>query len=213
MKSKDEFPNKIPIFPLSNFIIFPGTTVPLNIFEPRYIEMINDCMQAGRMIGVIQPKKPSKNSIPDLYDVGCLGKITNFDESEDGRYMIILNGLSRFKIIKELENEKLYRECEISFDGFKNDISISKEGITLTDLKPIFNDLKSLFKKKGYMINWEELEKKDLHQTINTLAIASPFTLEEKQALLETRDLVSRKNKLQEILSTYAVDNFNNTLQ
>jgi|TARA_B110000971_G_C19871728_1_gene436504 Lon protease-like protein len=210
MKINKELPNKISVFPLSNFIIFPETTVPLNIFEPRYIEMINDSMKTEKMIGIIQPRKTAKNSIPDLYNIGCLGKITSFNETDDGRYMVILNGLSRFKVLKELNNNKLYREFEISFDEFKDDTSSFKDNRESSDLKPIFENFKSLFQKKGYLINWKELEKQDLYQTINTLTMASPFSLEEKQALLETKTLNSRKNKLQEILRTYSADNFNN---
>ena len=211
MDKKNELPNKIPIFPISNFIIFPKTTVPLNIFEPRYIEMIDDSMKNSRMIGMIQPKKISNNSIPELYKVGCAGKITSLNESEDGRYLIILNGLSRFKILDEIKNNKLYRECNVSFNEFKNDINSNKEEIKFTDLELIFKDLKTLFQKKGYIINWKELEKQDLNQTINALAMASPFSLEEKQALLETQNLISRKFKLEEILKTYILDDFSNT--
>ena len=211
MDKKNELPNKIPVFPISNFIIFPKATVPLNIFEPRYIEMINDSMKNSRMIGMIQPKKISKDSIPELYKVGCAGKITSLNESEDGRYLIILNGLSRFKILDEIKNNKLYRECNVSFNEFKNDINSNKEEIKFTDLELIFKDLKTLFQKKGYIINWKELEKQDLNQTINTLAMASPFSLEEKQALLETQNLISRKFKLEEIIKTYVLDDFSNT--
>ena len=211
MDKKNELPNKIPVFPISNFIIFPKATVPLNIFEPRYIEMINDSMKNSRMIGMIQPKKTSNNSIPELYKVGCVGKITIFNEGEDGRYLIILNGLSRFKILDEIKNNKLYRECNVSFNEFKNDINSNKEEIKFTDLELIFKDLKTLFQKKGYIINWKELEKQDLNQTINTLAMASPFSLEEKQALLETQNLISRKFKLEEIIKTYVLDDFSNT--
>ena len=211
MNKKNELPNKIPVFPISNFIIFPKAIVPLNIFEPRYIEMINDSMKNSRMIGMIQPKKTSNNSIPELYKVGCVGKITNFNEGEDGRYLIILNGLSRFKILDEIKNNKLYRECNVSFNEFKNDINLNKEEIKFTDLELIFKDLKTLFQKKGYIINWKELEKQDLNQTINTLAMASPFSLEEKQALLETQNLISRKFKLEEIIKTYVLDDFSNT--
>ncbi len=211
MKKKNELPNKIPIFPLSNFIFFPNTTVPLNIFETRYIEMVDDSMKGSKMIGMIQPKKTFNNSIPELYNVGCVGKITSINESEDGRYLIVLNGLSRFKILDEIKNDKLYRECEVSFSEFHNDINSNKEEIKFTDLELIFKNLKTLFQKRGYIINWKELEKQDLDQTINTLSMASPFSLEEKQALLETKNLNSRKAKLEEILKTYVVDDFGNT--
>ena len=211
MNKKKDLPKIIPVFPLDNFIIFPGTSVPLNIFEARYVQMIDDSMKNSRMIGMIQPKKISKDSIPELYKVGCAGKITSLNESEDGRYLIILNGLSRFKILDEIKNNKLYRECNVSFNEFKNDINSNKEEIKFTDLELIFKDLKTLFQKKGYIINWKELEKQDLNQTINTLAMASPFSLEEKQALLETQNLISRKFKLEEIIKTYVLDDFNNT--
>ena len=211
MKKKEDLPNKIPIFPLSNFIIFPETSVPLNIFEPKYIEMVDDIMKSSRMIGMIQPKKKTNNEIPELYEVGCVSKITSFNESEDGRYLIVLNGLSRFKIIDEINNNKRYREYNVSFNEFKEDANSNKDPINFSDLKIIFKDLKTLFQKKGYIINWKELEKQNLNQTINTLAMASPFSLEEKQALLETQNLSLRKSKLQEILNTYIVDNFSNT--
>jgi hypothetical protein len=210
MENKKELPNKIPIFPLSNFIIFPETTVPLNIFEPRYIEMIDDVMKGSKVIGVIQPKK-SNNTTPKLHNVGCAGKITSFNETEDGRYLIVINGLSRFKIINEIKNKKSYRECEISFNEFQSDLITKKEKINFSDLNLIFNDLKKIFKKKGYMINWKKLQKQSLNHTINTLSMASPFSLEEKQVLLETQNLNLRKTKLEEILKTYAADNFSNT--
>ena len=180
-----KLPKKIPVFPLSNFIIFRKTTVPLIIFEPRYIQLVDDCMKENRMIGMIQPRK-STLKIPELYNVGCVGKITSFNETDDGRYLIIINGISRFKILNEINNKKIYRECEVSFDEYNQDIKMEENEIKFSDLELIFNKLKSFFKKKGYMINWKELEKQSLNQTINTLAMASPFSLEEKQILLET---------------------------
>ena len=212
MKKDFKFPNKIPIFPLSNFIIFPNTTVPLNIFEPRYIQMIDDCMKGNRLIGIVQPKKTGDLKKPNLYEVGCVGKITNFNETEDGRYFIVLNGICRYKIVDELANDKLYRECKINFDNYINDLKENnKEEIKFADLKLIFNDLKNLFRKQGYLINWKDLEKQTLYQTINTLSMVSPFSLEEKQILLETSTLVERKKKLEEILKTYISGSFENT--
>jgi len=211
---KEDLPNKIAVFPLSNFIFFPNTTVPLNIFEPRYVQMIDDSMRSERLIGMVQPKKTGELKKPNLYEVGCLGKITSFNETDDGRYLIVLNGISRYKITKEIENQKLYRECEVNYESFSKDLSKDKEELKFTDLKLILNDLKNLFDKQGYVINWKDIEKQSLSQTINTLSMASPFTLEEKQILLETEDLNLRKIKLEEILKTYTIDNFkNNTLQ
>ena len=208
MKKIENLPNKISIFPLSNFIIFPNTSVPLNIFEPRYIKMIDDSMKSNRIIGMIQPK--NIDDIPALYSVGCAGRITSFNETDDGRYLIIIKGVSRFKILKEINNNKLYRECEVSFNEFEKDIIESFNEIKFSDLELIFKNLKSFFKKKGYIINWKDLEKQSLDQTINTLAMASPFSLEEKQILLETSDIKNRKIKLEKILNTYIIDEFNN---
>ncbi len=210
MKKIEELPNNIPVFPLSNFIIFPDTIVPLNIFEQRYLQMIDDCMGGNKIIGIIQPINSNKKEDPKLYSIGCAGKITSFSETDDGRYLIILNGLCRFKIIKEIRSDKLYRKCEVNFQEFKSDLNKKETEIKFSDLELIFKNLKSLFKKKGYLINWKEFEKQSLDQTLNTLSMTSPFSLEEKQILLECIDLESRKKKLEEILKTYLVDNFNN---
>ena len=205
-------PNTIPVFPLSNFIIFPKTTVPLNIFEPRYIEMINDSMKSNKLIGLIQPKNSTYDQTSSiLYDIGCLGKITSFKETEDSRYLIELKGIIRFKIIEELKSIKQYRQCNVNFKDFEHDLSEKKENLKFSDLELIFRDFKDLFEKRGFIINWKELEKQSLDETINALAMASPFTLEEKQVLLEANNLNVRKNKIAEILSTYTHDVFNNT--
>ena len=210
---KDELPNIIPVFPLSNFIIFPKTTVPLNIFEPRYIEMINDSMKTNKLIGMIQPKNSENNDLnkPTLHEIGCLGKITSFKETDDGRYLIDLKGIIRFKIFKEVKPTKVYRECEVTYDIYKDDLEEKKENLKLSDLELIFKDLKLLFQKRGFIINWKSLEKQSLDETINALAMASPFSLEEKQVLLEAVSLDLRKNKIAEILYTYTFDEYNNT--
>ena len=205
-----DLPNTIPVFPLSNFIIFPEMTVPLNIFEPRYLQMINDAMKGSKIIGIIQPKKQNQ-TIPSLYNIGCAGKITNYNETDDGRYLIVLSGISRFKIIQEINTEKLYRECKVNFNDFKIDLNEHKEEIKFSDLELIFKKSKSLFNKQGYIINWKDLELQSLNQTINTISMASPFSLEEKQVLLEALNINDRKKKLEEILATYSVDNFSNT--
>ena len=205
-------PKLLPIFPLSNFIIFPRTTVPLNIFEPRYIDMINDSMKTNKFIGMIQPKSNVDNSTtPILHNIGCLGKIMSFKESNNGTYLIELKGLIRFEIINEIKSNKKYRECEVDFERFNHDLDNKKEELKFSDLELIFKDLKSLFEKRGFIINWKELEKQSLDETINALAMASPFSLEEKQVLLEAENLSTRKNKIAEILSTYTYDVFNNT--
>ena len=207
---KEDLPNILPVFPLSNFIIFPRTTVPLNIFEPRYIKMVDQSMKSNRIIGMIQPKKTGELKKPDLHNIGCAGKITSFNETEDGRYLIALSGISRFKILDEIKSDDLYRKCKVDFSDFTEDFNKSKEKVNFSDLRLIFQNLKSLFDKEGYIINWKELEKEDLNETLNALAMASPFSLEEKQILLETKNIGERRKKLEEILNTYVLDNFNN---
>ena len=211
--NKDNLPKKLPVFPLSNFIIFPKTTVPLNIFETRYIEMINDSMKSNKLIGMIQPRVLNNQDdfTPELYQVGCMGKITSFKETEDGRYLIDLKGIIRFKILEEINSDKKYRECKIDFQNFYDDLENKKEELKFSDLELIFKDLKTLFERRGFIINWKGLEKQSLDETINALAMASPFTLEEKQVLLEAKDLKIRKTKIAEILTTYTFDQFNNT--
>ena len=211
--NKNDLPNKIAVFPLDNFIIFPKTTVPLNIFEPRYVDMINDSMKSNKLIGMIQPKssKDESNSNMELHNIGCMGKIISFKEAENGRFLIELKGIIRFQILKEIQSKKKYREYEINFEKYLGDLSEEKEDLKFSDLELIFKDLKSLFEKKGFIINWKALEKQSLDETINALAMASPFTLEEKQILLESKNLDIRKSKIAEILTTYTFDQFGNT--
>ncbi len=207
-----ELPLKVPVFPLSNFIMFPKTTVPLNIFEPRYIDMINDSMKSNKLIGMIQPRSSIENiNPPDLFNVGCLGKITSFTETNDGRYFIELKGLIRFNKINEVISNQKYREFNVSYKNFEHDLLDQKEELKFTDLELIFKDLKSLFEKKGFVINWNALKKQNLDETINALAMASPLSLEEKQILLEAENLNIRKNEIAKILKTYTYDDFNNT--
>ena len=159
----------------------------------------------------IQPKNQNdENNIPELHGVGCLGKITSFRETDDGRYLIELKGIIRFEIEKEIQTNKKYRLCKINFNKFYDDLDEKKENLKFSDLELIFKDLKDLFEKKGFIINWKALEKQSLSEIINALAMASPFTLEEKQVLLEAENLNSRKSKIADILTTYTFDNYNN---
>ena len=210
-------PKTIPIFPLSNFIIFPKTAVPLNIFEPRYLEMVNDSMKAEKFIGMVQPKtiKNFDNSkLPILHKIGCLGKINSFKELDDGRYLIELKGIIRFEIEKEISSNKKYREVEVSYNNYLHDLDEKKEDLRFSDLEMIFKDFKTLFERRGFIINWKALEKQSLDETINALAMTSPFSLEEKQVLLEAENLDVRKTKIAQILNTYTYDQFDNdTLQ
>ncbi len=147
MNKINDLPDIIPIFPLSNFIFFPNTSAPLNIFEPRYIQMINQSIKSNRMIGMIQPKGLSNPQKNELFKVGSLGKISSFNETDDGRYVIILNGISRFNIVDEVDNGKPFREFQINYKGFENDLKIDETDINFSDLNLIFNDLKKIFEK------------------------------------------------------------------
>jgi len=209
---KINLPKKIPVFPLSNFIVFPKTTVPLNIFEPRYLDLFNESMRTNKLVGMIQPKTSNEDQVsPALYNIGCLGKITSFKDTDDGRYFIELKGLIRFQILKEINSPFKYREFEVDYKKFHHDLENNKEELKFSDLELIFKNFKSLFEKRGFIINWKDLEKQSLDETINALAMASPFSLEEKQVLLEANNLNIRKDKIAEILSTYSYDIFNNT--
>jgi Lon protease-like protein len=139
-----------------------------------------------------------------------MGKITSFKETDDSRFIIELKGIIRFKIVNEIKSNKKYRECEVDFRNYYEDLENKKEEIKFSDLELIFKDLKSLFEKRGFIINWGALEKQSLDETINALAMASPFTIEEKQVLLEAKNLNSRKTKIAEILTTYSFDQCNN---
>ena len=176
--------------------------------------MIDESIKSNRMIGMLQPKGVSNSKKPDLFKVGCLGKISSFNETDDGRYVIVLNGITRFNVVEEIDNGKLFREFKINYKGFENDTNKKEVDINFSDLNLIFNNLKNIFEKQGYVINWNELKKQSLDQTINTLSMASPFSKEEKQMLLEAKNLEFRKKKLEQIIKLYNTDNFNNkTLQ
>tara|TARA_X000001036_G_C20412092_1_gene697479 strand:- start:10 stop:543 length:534 start_codon:yes stop_codon:yes gene_type:complete len=174
--------------------------------------MINDSMKSNKLIGMIQPKSSKNNDFDlDLHGIGCMGKITSFRDTDNGQFLIELKGVIRFEIIKEISTQKKYREFEISFENFFQDLDKKEENLNFSDLELIFKDLKSLFEKRGFIINWKGLEKQSLDETINALAMASPFTLEEKQILLEAKNLEIRKSKIAEILTTYTFDQYNNT--
>ena len=214
MNKSINMPNILPIFPLSNFIFFPNTSAPLNIFEPRYIQMIDQSMKSNRMIGMAQPMGILNQKKPELFKVGCMGKIASFNETDDGRYVIVLNGITRFNIIKEINNGKNFREFNVDYKGFESDTKNQEVDLSFSDLNLIFNSLKKIFEKQGYIINWGELKKQSLDQTINTLSMASPFSKEEKQMLLEAKNLNFRKQKLEQIVKLYNSDSFSNkTLQ
>ena len=204
----NKFPNIIPIFPLNGVIYFPKTNLPLNIFEKRYLNLVSDAYSKDKLMGMIQEKKENNN----VYSIGCLGKISDYQESKDGRILINLTGISRFKILKEISNNKLYREFEVDYKNFIEDINPNYHEINTQKLMSMS---KTFFKKNGLLINWREFEKLDQVQKINTLAMIAPLTNEEKQKLLEAISLDSKVKTLESIISFYLHDSSlnNQTLQ
>ena len=199
-----KFPDIIPIFPLSGVIYFPKTNLPLNIFEQRYLDLVNDAYNKDKLMGMVQSKKADSA----VYDIGCLGKISDYQKSKDGRVLINLTGISRFKILKEVSNKKLYREFQVNYDSFSEDINDTN---SQTDSSDLMENTKVFFKRNGLLLNWKEFEKLDLTQKINTLAMIAPITNEEKQKLLETISLESKINTLDSIIGFYLHEtNFNN---
>ena len=198
------FPSVIPVFPLSGVIYFPKTNLPLNIFEQRYLDLVNDAYRKDKLMGMVQSKKESGN----VYQVGCLGKISDYQKSKDGRILINLTGISRFKILKEVSNNKLYREFEVDYKNFTCDLDVAKNDF---DAKNLIEISKTFFRKNGLLLNWIEFEKLDHAQKINTLAMIAPITNEEKQKLLESVSLKNKANTLESIMSFYLHDTgFNN---
>ena len=201
---KNNFPNKIPIFPLSSAIFFPRTILPLNIFEDRYIQLVNDAMKENRMFGMVQPKS-RKGSSPEVYKIGCLGKIISFNETKDKRFIISLSGIIRFKIKNEIKKEKLYRSFEVDYSEFLNDLEEENQMISY-DKKDLLKKIKIFFQKINYPIDYNELVKLNLDQLVNTVGMISPFSVEEKQKLIETIKIEDKLKVLSEIISFNLLD-------
>ena len=207
----NNLPKTIPIFPLANAIFFPNTILPLNIFEDRYIELVNDCMKQQRLIGMVQPKLKSKENF-DVYKVGCLGKITNFKETNDNRFIITLSGIIRFKIEKELNSNKLYRLFKVNYSDFINDLKLIEFDKKKHNLINFLKKVKFFFKKKNYLIEFEKLEKLNFDQLVNTICMIAPFSIEEKQKLIETIALEKKIKVLEEIIDFNLVEGLQSNL-
>jgi len=198
------FPDKIPIFPLSGVIYFPKTNLPLNIFEQRYLNLVNDAYNKNKLMGMVQSKKEGNS----VYQVGCLGKISDYQKSKDGRILINLTGVSRFEILEEINNDKLYREFKVDYENFKEDIKDVQNEINTESL---MEKAKNFFKKNGLLLNWKEFERLDQSQRINTLAMIAPVTNEEKQKLLEAISSQDKIRTLESIIEFYLYEtSFNN---
>ena len=192
-----EFPNIIPIFHLNGVIYFPKTNLPLNIFEQRYLDLVNDTFKRDKFMGMVQSQRDREN---EVYKVGCLGKISDFQKSEDGRILINLTGITRFKILEEIKNKKLYREFKVDYKNFEQDLLSPSAD---QDIENLMNKAKIFFKKNGLLLNWREFEKLDKAQKINTMSMISPITNEEKQKLLEAISIKDKVETLESIISFY----------
>ena len=203
-----KLPDQIPIFPLSGVIYFPKTNLPLNIFEQRYLDLVNDAIQKDKLMGMIQSKRKDE----EVYKIGCLGKISDFQKSKDGRILINLTGLTRFEVLEETENSKLYREFKVNYKKFSLDLEPTKEKVNTESL---MEKTKIFFKKSGLLLNWKEFNKLDGMQKINTLAMIAPITNEEKQKLLESVSLYEKVQTLGNIINFYLheIDFNNKTIQ
>jgi Lon protease-like protein len=197
---KLNLPNIIPIFPLSGVIFFPKTNLPLTIFEPRYLTLVSDCIKSNKYMGIIQPKM----NTTDVYSIGCLGKITEHKKTKDGKVLINLSGVSRFEINLEINNDKIYREFDVSYEKFSKDQELEdKKIIMFKKIQTIYEKTKKFFEKNGLLLNWVEFEKLDQDQKINTLAMIAPISNEEKQMILESIHIDSKIKILSEIIEFY----------
>ena len=206
---KIKLPNTIPIFPLSGVIFFPKTNLPLNIFEPRYLALINDCIKSNKYMGMVQ----LKSNASDVYSVGCLGRITEHKRTREGRILVNLTGVSRFEILSEINSDKNYREFEVTYEKFKEDQLLEKKRtVMLEKIKEIYEKTKVFFQKNGLLLNWEEFEKLDADQKINTSAMIAPISDEEKQMILESIHVDSKTKILSEIIEFYLHEGHTNNI-
>ena len=190
-----EFPKKISVFPLRGAIFFPKTNLPLNIFEKRYVSMVEDALKGNKYIGMVQSKKVEG----EVFEVGCLGKIDRHEKTPDGRILINLNGLSRFKIDEEVSNDKLYREFIVNYEDFKEDMKLKEYEVKNEILEKLISNSKKYFSQQGVLIDWREISKLRAFEQIYTLAMISPFSVSEKQKVLEVPDLNEAASTLNEI--------------
>ena len=197
---KEDLPKIISIFPISNAIFFPRTILPLNIFEDRYLQLVDDCMKGNRMFGMVQPRN-RKDLSPEVYNVGCLGKIISFNETSDKRFIISLVGLTRFRIKKELKKEKLYRIFEVDYSEFLNDLEFKKDESFILEKNNLLKIIQFFFEKINYPVKYNELLKLDLDELISNVSMISPFSIEEKQKLIETKKIDNKVKVLNEIIN------------
>jgi len=200
--SLDDLPKKIPIFPLTGAVLFPKTQLPLNIFEPRYVQMLNAALATPhKLIGMIQPIAGSDNS---LKKVGCVGRVTSYNETDDHRYLITLNGIIRFEIENELDTTTQYRQVEVNYENFITDLK--SEDVTNVDRESLLKLIKKYLKNKSLLADWDIIQQTPTEQLINYSGVLVPFTPEEKQLLLEARTIMGRSRALEALYQSYTIE-------
>jgi uncharacterized protein len=188
-----DLPDVIPVFPLAGALLLPRGQMPLNIFEPRYVAMVDDALAGRRLIGMIQPDPAHRRSEarPQLYRIGCVGRITQFGETGDGRYLIELTGIARFSVAEELIVPTLYRQCRVNYEPFVDDFE-ARKGEDAVDRKALLAALRAFLKANDLKADWDGIENAPNEALVNALAMMSPYGAAEKQALLEAPDLKTR---------------------
>lgn len=189
-----DLPEILPVFPLPGALLLPRSRLPLHLFEPRYLQMMEDVLKTpGRLIGMVQPFEGPQGE--GLHSIGCAGRLTGFTETEDGRYMVTLSGISRFRIVKEEQGFAPYRRCKVSWDGFDRDLG-PIEADTGFDRRGFMALLNRFFEDQGLSTDWDSLKDAEEELLINSLSMLCPFEPEDKQALLEAPSLVTRRETL-----------------
>ncbi len=200
-------PERLPLFPLTGALLLPRGQLPLNIFEPRYLQMVEHAMAGDRFIGMVQPTEHEDSvECPALYGVGCAGRITSFEELDDGRYLISLSGRSRFRIVEELEMTTLYRQARVSYLPFAADLATPEgAGAAEIDRERLLMALRAYLRHEGSKVDWGGLEYLDAAALVTSLAMACPFEPSEKQALLEAGSLSDRARALTTLIEMAAL--------
>jgi Lon protease-like protein len=198
MKASD-LPQIIPLFPLDGALLLPRGLMPLNVFEPRYLNMIDDAMSGERIIGMIQTRTGGERARPALAAVGCAGRITSYAETSDGRYLITLTGVCRFRLMDELPTHNPYRQARAGFDEFEADLHPSPE-LSAADRDQLLEGLAAFLSGRGLEIDWDQAREAPLEALVNSLSMALPFEAAEKQALLEAATLHERHGALVTLL-------------
>jgi Lon protease-like protein len=196
-RTPKDIPDLIPVFPLPRALLLPRTELPLNIFEPRYLQMIEDAIQGDRVIGMIQPNEPEENAskVPPLYQIGCAGRITTFAETGDGRYQVVLTGIARFRVIEEVSVTTPYRQCKVDYNVFAEDL-VQGVGEDEVDREALLKTLANYLAANSIEADWSGITQAPTEALVNGLSLMSPFGVREKQALLEARDLRHRAELL-----------------